>query len=190
MPPAPFQAVTIKFKGRAGKLITPIAVSQAFNPARPPQPLPHRVETSALWDTGATGSVISTDLAKSLGLVPVGRANVKHAGGSSASPTYLVSFTLPNQVTVAGNLVTEFPSLPGDFSVIIGMDVITFGDFSVTNVGGETWMSFRVPSCVAIDYVAEAQRLQFAGVGRNDPCPCGKEDGAGKRIKFKRCHGA
>jgi len=189
MPPAPFQALTTKSTGRAAKLITPISVSQAFDPAKAPQPLPNRIETSALWDTGATGSVISAELAKSIGLVPVGRVNVNHAGGASPSPTYLVNFTLPNQVTMTGNLVTEFPSLPGDFSVIVGMDVITFGDFAVTNVGGKTWMSFRMPSCVAIDYVAEAHRLEFAGVGRNDPCPCGKQDGAGKRIKFKRCHG-
>ena len=26
-------------------------------------------------------------------------------------------------------------------------------------------------------------------VGRNDPCPCGKLDGAGKPIKYKKCHG-
>jgi uncharacterized protein YecA (UPF0149 family) len=29
----------------------------------------------------------------------------------------------------------------------------------------------------------------FAGVGRNEPCPCGQRDPQGKRIKFKRCHG-
>jgi len=70
------------------------------------------------------------------------------------------------------------------FDAIVGMDIIGLGDFSVTNVAGMTCVSFRTPSCVVVDYVTEFNRLQFAGVGRNDPCPCG----SGK--KYKKCHGA
>jgi len=36
---------------------------------------------------------------------------------------------------------------------LIGMDVITLGDFSITNHNGITCMSFRVPSSHEIDYV-------------------------------------
>ncbi len=36
---------------------------------------------------------------------------------------------------------------------LIGMDVITLGDFSITNHNGSTCMSFRVPSGHEIDYV-------------------------------------
>jgi uncharacterized protein YecA (UPF0149 family) len=82
-------------------------------------------------------------------------------------------------------LVTELDKAHvGNFQVIVGMDVITLGDFSITNVSGLTMMSFRTPSLVAIDYVVEANRLTYAGVGRNAPCPCK----SGK--KFKKCHGA
>ena len=45
-------------------------------------------------------------------------------------------------------------------------------------------MSFRTPSMVEIDYVAQHNRVAFGGVSRNDPCPCG----SGR--KFKVCHGA
>ena len=65
---------------------------------------------------------------------------------------------------------------------LVGMDVICNGDFSITNLNGRTWMSFRIPSCAAIDYVAEATKLTYAGVKPNDLCPCG----SGK--KYKRCH--
>ncbi len=188
--PAPFQAFTAKFSGRADRIITAVSVSQAFDPRKPPTPLPRESNTTALWDTGASKSVISVDLAKSLALVPVGKAQVNHAAGSVLSPTHLVNFKLPNQVGIAGALVTEFSkSLAGGFDAIVGMDIITIGDLSITNVAGTTWVSFRTLSCVAIDYVAEANRLRFAGVGRNDPCPCGKTDPKGKRVKFKRCHG-
>jgi uncharacterized protein len=43
----------------------------------------------------------------------------------------------------------------------------------------------RAPAEIMTDYAAEDRenRAQFAGVGRNDLCPCGSG------LKFKRCHG-
>ncbi len=181
-PPQTFKAFTIKFNGLANRIVTDIQVAPAFDPAAPPNPLPIHVDTKALWDTGATKSVISDKLAKALGIVPVGTTNVNHAGGVSASPTYLVNFALPHKVGVAGILVTEFPET--DFGAIIGMDVISLGDLSLSNLNGQTWMSFRMPPWEAVDYVVQANKLLFAGVGRNDPCPCGSGS------KFKKCHGA
>ena len=43
-----------------------------------------------------------------------------------------------------------------DFDVIVGMGIITRGDFSITNVNGLTHMSFRIPSISIVDYVEEA----------------------------------
>ena len=93
---------------------------------------------------------------------------------------------LPNKVQIPGVLVSEC-SDANDFGVIIGMDIITQGDFSITNVDGKTIASFRLPSIETIDYVKVLQKLKYANIGRNDPCPCGKKDGAGKPIKFKNC---
>lgn len=75
------------------------------------------------------------------------------------------------------------------------MDIITRGDFAITNVNGKTTFSFRFPSIGTIDFVDEGQKMEKAQtkgtaaikkekkVGRNDPCPCG----SGK--KYKNCHG-
>lgn len=179
------QALTVKAvdKGRLNRIITDISVCAAFDPASPPNQLPPAINAKTLWDTGATNSVISVELAKSLALTSVGISNVTHGGGKGTSPRYAVNFQLPNGVGIIGVLVTEFPE-PEDksFNVIVGMDVICIGDLSITNVGGHTWMSFRTPSHEAIDYVAQVNRLQYAGVGPNEPCPCG----SGK--KFKKCH--
>ncbi len=179
-----FQAFTVKANGRLNRIITDIAVCAAFDPASPPTPLPTQITAKALWDTGATRSVISKEIAKSLGLTSVGTSNVSHGGGATTSPRYVVNFVLPHKVGIGGVLVTEFPP-PADrsFNVIVGMDVICFGDFTITNVSGETWVSFRTPSCAAVDYVVEANKIRFAATGRNDPCPCG----SGK--KYKKCHG-
>ena len=177
-----FQALTIKASGRASQLITDLAVSAAFDLGAPPNPQPPTTSTKALWDTGASKSVISRAVVKALSLTPTGATNVSHAGGMSVSPTHLVNFYLPNQVGIVGVLVTEFEGT-GDFGAIVGMDVITFGDLSITNVAGQTWMSFRTPSLASIDYVQEHSTKLFRGAGRNDPCPCGSGQ------KFKKCHG-
>jgi hypothetical protein len=178
------QAFTIKANGRLQRIVTDIGVCAAFDPASPPDPLPHKTACKALWDTGATKSLISKDLAAALKLPVVGATNLLHGGGTNVSPTYMVNFELPHGVTFRGALVAEFPA-PTEFNVIVGMDVICMGDFSVTNVGGKTWVSFRTPPTTAIDYIIEVNQSQgYSGVGRNAPCPCG----SGK--KYKKCHGA
>lgn len=133
--------------------------------------------------------MISPVVAAGLSLTPVGAANVTHAGGSSISKTYMVNFGLPNMVMFVGALVSEFPGVGAGCEALVGMDIISMGDFSITNFGGQTCMSFRTPSVASVDYVAEHNRLAFAGTGRNDPCPCGARDSTGNSIKFKRCHG-
>lgn len=110
-----------------------------------------------------------------------------HAAGTTQSPTYLVNFGLPNRLLISGVLVSEFTSSAGQFEAIVGMDVITSGDLSLTHVGGKSCMSFRIPSIAENDFVRESNRRLFLGVGRNDPCPCGaKRDG--RPLKYKHCH--
>lgn len=189
MPPPPFQALTIKYGGFANRIITAVSITAAYDPHNPPSPPPPQVPTSALWDTGATRSAITPSVVASLGLTPTGSQVVNHFGGTSTKPTYLVNVYLPNAVTFAGIVVTECEET-AHFGFILGMEIIARGDFSITSVSNQTWVSFRVPSMVGIDYVQEYNKLQFAGVGRNDACPCGKQDFSGKPVKFKKCHGA
>ena len=195
-PTPQFLAFTLRFNGRTDRLITDIAVTAAFDPERQPEPS-QQITTRALWDTGASRSVIAQSVVTRLGLPSVGQTKVFHGGGLSESvPTYLVNYVLPNKVTVVGLLVTEFDQKQDGFDVIVGMDVINAGDFAVTHVDGKSCMSFRMPSCREVDYVAEAQAAKLPikaapKVGRNDPCPCGtkRPDGLGVK-KFKNCCGA
>jgi hypothetical protein len=46
-------------------------------------------------------------------------------------------------------------SLPKGIDVVIGMDIVTRGDFAVTNRDGRTTFSFRIPSQSHIDFVAD-----------------------------------
>jgi hypothetical protein len=178
-----FFAFTVKYNGLADRIITEVSLTPAYDPKahkQPPYPL---FSTQALWDTGATNSMVTAEVAAAMNLVPIGRTRLKHGGGIAETNTYLVNMFLPNYVAVPGIQVAELPIIGEGFGVLVGMDIISKSDLSITNVGGETWMTFRIPSIERIDYVVEASKIKYAGVGRNDPCPCG----SGK--KFKQCCG-
>ena len=55
--------------------------------------------------------------------------------------------------------------------LLIGMDIISMGDFAVSNHAGKLVFTFRVPSIKTTDYVAEAKaadikaRIQQHGKG-------------------------
>lgn len=185
-----FQAFTIKSNGgRLRSIVGEVGVSLPFDPADTQTlnstPI-HR--TQALWDTGASNSVVTKATAKALNLQPTSLARVNHAGGISDVNVYLVNLYLPNGLNISGVNVTECEDTEGHFGVIIGMDIITLGDFAVTNVGENTTVSYRFPSVKTIDYVQESHQINAMGkpnssIGRNDQCPCG----SGK--KYKNCHG-
>lgn len=177
------QAVTTRALGIAKVITTPVDV---FLPKTK-----NGIRVSGIWDTGATGTAITTHIVKQLGLIPTGKRNVNTAGGSVMQNTYTIDIGLPNNVVVGAIIATEVPSLPTDNEVLIGMDIITLGDFSVTHYNGKSCMSFRIPSMHEIDYVANPQfkastkqpQTKNIKLGRNDKCHCG----SGK--KFKHCHG-
>lgn len=116
-------------------------------------------------------------------------ATVRGVHGPKEVNVYFVNITLNNRNITLNAQVTECDELSDDNSVgvLIGMNVITKGDFSITNFGGNTTMSFRVPSLQRIDYVQGIkngrQIVKDKLPGRNDPCYCG----SGK--KYKNCHG-
>jgi predicted aspartyl protease len=111
----------------------------------------------AIWDTGATGSAITKKVAQKLGLIPTGMAQVSTANGIATQNTYTINIGLPNHVVIQNVIVTEIDALSAGCDALIGMDVITIGDFSITNHQGITCMSFRLPSSHELDYVKNPQ---------------------------------
>lgn len=109
---------------------------------------------AAIWDTGASASAISQKVVDACGLAPTGMTMVQTAAGLEPAETYLINVALPNGVGFAILQVTK-AKLGDDNDVLIGMDIISQGDFTVTNKGGNTIFSFRVPSSAHIDFVNE-----------------------------------
>lgn len=77
---------------------------------------------------------------------------ISTANGLVDVNTYLINLTLPNKVTIE-NLSVTSSDLGDDVDLLIGMDVIKLGDFSITNTNNSTTFSFRIPSIEEINYV-------------------------------------
>ena len=105
----------------------------------------HKFHTErAIWDTGADTTIISSRIVKQLNLQPYKQGGISGIGGATGSNVYLVHVLVPT-----GDFVTSVEVMESDFEdidVLIGMDVIVFGDFLITNKDGKTTFQFRTPS--------------------------------------------
>jgi hypothetical protein len=115
----------------------------AFDPAVLPHP--NAMEFTAIWDTAATNSVVTSAVVAACGLVPTGMTQVMGENSLSIEATYLVGVRFPNNVVIPAVEVTS-AVLGIGCDVLIGMDVITQGDFAVMNRGGNTIFSFSGPA--------------------------------------------
>lgn len=98
-----------------------------------------------IWDTGATSSAINTTIAQDLGLKPTGQVQIHTANGTAIANTYVINFQLPNKVGIEGLNVSE-GNLGPNTEMLVGMDVIAIGDFTVQNYAGQTHFSFCIPA--------------------------------------------
>jgi predicted aspartyl protease len=180
--PQTVRSFTLQADGRLRSLVTAAHICQAFDPAAPPNPRPQLHQFDAVWDTGATGTVISQSVADACGLKPISMAKVHTANGECICEVYLINILLPNGVGFPKVHVTKATM---QAAVLIGMDIISRGYFAITNLGGRTCFSFRLPSIEQLDFNVRQTPViqQYKGIGPNDPCPCL----SGK--KFKKCHG-
>jgi hypothetical protein len=128
-------------------LISRVKITPFFNPNTSKIAAKNYI---AIWDTGATHSVISENVVEEQRLIPTGVAEIHGVHGSALRPTYLICVYLPNGVYIDNLQVTD--GNLGDADALIGMDIINYGDFAVTNFRGKTTFSFRSPSTEKIDF--------------------------------------
>ena len=154
----PTPAFTTPYPNKVRSLRTKIGIS----PYTKDKPTDHdpEFEGHAIWDTVASGSVIAPKVASALKLKPIGKKEVHGVNGISRANEYLVNIYLPNGVQIVGIPVIEAGNIVGDFDVLIGMDIITLGDFAVTNQDNKTKLSFQMPSTHDIDFVKEIMRVK------------------------------
>jgi hypothetical protein len=184
-----------------GKVVNVLGTEVEIGPAfdRTTEQPPKTVKFRAIWDTGATGTLITANVVQALGLKPIGVVNTHHAGGSDMAPVFKVCARFPGGPGFTSLRVIQ-GKLPG-FDVLVGMDIIANGDFLVTTHGGKTCLTFQLPSlggAALQDHLDKALKNHaakqaaskppmpakpYAGTGRNKPCPCGSGE------KYKNCCG-
>jgi len=147
MPSTPsVHAFTTYHNGLARKLINDAIIS--YNEAS--------LKVKVLWDTGATGTCVLTDVVEKLSIVPTGKENISTPSGTQTVDTFLVDIVLPNRVEVKEVKVRHVDEIGKQgIGALVGMDIILLGDFAVSNCNSETVFSFRIPSKQKTDYVTE-----------------------------------
>lgn len=145
-------AFTVQYNQISNRLTTPITIIGNGK----------QIADVALWDTGATCSCISKEIANSLDLIATGFCLVQTPSGQATQKTYLIDIELPNKVIIGNVRVTESEIGQQGLGLLIGMDVISLGDFSVSNFDGKTTFCFRIPSVEEIDFVKEDSKAVSA----------------------------
>ena len=99
----------------------------------------------AIWDTGATGSMIAADVAARLGLSPFGETRILGVHGSQKAKVYKVDLVFPKAgVILPGIRVSEADS-GGGFDLLVGMDIIGRGMFGIYGDGESLSVVFGLP---------------------------------------------
>ena len=99
----------------------------------------------AQWDTGATNTCISEEIASRYKLKPISYAQSK-------TPSGVLTIILNNEVIFTDwNVMVSKIGAQG-IDILIGMDIISKGDFAISNYDGKTQFSFRLPSQQDVDY--------------------------------------
>ena len=125
-------------------------------------PPPNKTATvDAIWDTGATHSVITPEIAEALGLLPVDTVPIigVNSGEAEDKPVSIVHVGLPNSVLLQTVRVSVV-DIGGGADMLIGMDIISLGDLLLSNAGGETSFSFVMPPFPdKPDWVERAEKM-------------------------------
>ena len=131
-------AYDIEYSHIMSEIITPVVIysSRAVPDGR-------CFKANAAWDTGATHSVITPEIVKELGLISIDKKVVGGIGQEIESDVVVGTIILPNETVLTESrfLVNTIPGA----DVIIGMDIISMGDFNISNAKGKTLFSFVIP---------------------------------------------
>ncbi|MBR3597856.1 MAG: hypothetical protein IKL47_12880 [Clostridia bacterium] len=100
---------------------------------------------NALWDTGSTESLISENIVKMID--PILKSKAKYVTKDTVieSETYAVSLSLSEEITFRDVLVKKADLSEKNVDIIIGMDIISRGDFEIRNYNNLIEFAFRIP---------------------------------------------
>jgi hypothetical protein len=98
----------------------------------------------AIWDTGATSSMIAENIAHTLRLKPVGHTVIAGVHGVTNANTYCVDVKFNIGATVKGIKVAE-ASNTGGFGLLVGMDIIGRGKMYLDGTSDVLSVTVEIP---------------------------------------------
>ena len=145
----PHMAFSFDYKSRQRQLVTPCKIGNSQISSVP------IIKHSALWDTGATHSVIGLPLIESLKLSLIFREMISGVHGTQEADGFIIDIKLPNNI-----VCSDWPVVGADIGrhgLLIGMDIIGMGDFSICK--GQ-YFSYCIPSLEnPIDLEEKAKKI-------------------------------
>ena len=152
-----YRALIVKYEEPVIEIITSAQVESADSSGESVSGV--RIEVSALWDTGAEVTCIKPSLWDKLQFSQpqlTEQTVIYGIGGNVCTDSVPLQIWLAPDISIKPLpvYVVDFPS---DAELLIGMDIITMGDFAICNTDGKTSVSFAVPSFPdRIDFTAKA----------------------------------
>jgi hypothetical protein len=149
-------AHSVNYKSRVLRLSTPIEVFPQY-PMKDSS-----VTVDAIWDTGATFTAISWQFAERYEVSLLDDATVDGVGGDKRGKLGQLAIKLPSGLLISNKRIIAC-MLPAGTDFIIGMDIITLGDFCIANAFGSTLFSSTVPPLV------KPINLEYEAAHQNKP---------------------
>ena len=109
-----------------------------------------------IWDTGASVSCITNNIIERYNLTSIGKSDFFTGCHCESRSTDVYSIDLMFRDDFVFNNLRVLKIEKHDvFDIIIGMDIISQGDFAVSNLNGSTSFSFRIPSMGTANFLNE-----------------------------------
>ena len=100
---------------------------------------------NALWDTGSTESLISEKIVKMIEPILKNKSKYVTRDVVIECETYAISLSLSDEITFRDVLMKKADLSDKNVDIIIGMDIISRGDFEIRNYNNLVEFAFRIP---------------------------------------------
>lgn len=148
-------AITARASGHPAKLFTPVTVVN-LRPSGKGKIVATRV--NAMWDTGAEVCLMSSRLAARLGIKFDRPCEAVGLTGRAMAPmgySYVSIIANGDLVEVITGIVEE-TSPAGEYSFIIGLNLISKGALAISSTALDTTLSFVIPAPEPLDFTSIA----------------------------------
>lgn len=128
---------TAEYGEKVNRLVTPVTVQECGGKK------PSVMIDKAIWDTGAVMSCISEEIVRRENMQPVDNGVLVTLTGQKDIMYYYLDIRLSEKIILHNVKVAGISMADRDSAFVVGMDIISRGNFSVKNIKGKTEICFE-----------------------------------------------